>query len=289
MLVNKKIRKKHFLRVLLLLFVFEVSKIFLLILQDRFDVRLLVIPVIILILFRVVLSSRRMLASVPVLSRLGAFFIVYCMFCIPVEVIWLYYQISTLYYTGHIPLEVACLGTQLITVMETLSSFLSPSITGTVFDREVGCLTESEWRLEQYYLLARKISFGFVFTSVGIVGTRRICFSEYYVFTYFKMMGVTRIPYNIPGSSVYNRGWLDLTHAPHREIVMQLAGRNQLHDVPFLFQGGAEAVGLFLTGTFIVPLPLETFSDNTLLSIYAAFNEDIQGVIPDYMHFNCWE
>ena len=153
MLDNKKVRKKQFLAVFLLLFVFEVSKIVLLILQNRFDLRLLIIPVLILVLFKVVLSSRKMLASVPLLSRPGVFFVVYCIFCIPVEVIWLYYQISTVYYTGYIPLEVECLGAQLITVMETLGSFLWPNITENT-GKGIGCFTESECK-SIYILLGR--------------------------------------------------------------------------------------------------------------------------------------
>ena len=126
MLDRKKIRKKHFLGVFLLLFTFEMLKIVLLILQEQFDYRLLIIPVFILVLFRVTLKSRRMFSSVPLLGRPGILFVVYCIFCIPVELTWLYYQLSTFYYTGYIPLEVECLGTQLIAVMECLSSFISP-------------------------------------------------------------------------------------------------------------------------------------------------------------------
>ena len=143
MLNTRKIRKKQFLAVFILIFTFEVLKIGLLILQERFDFRLLIVPIFILALFRVTLKDRRMLAAVPFISRPGILFIAYCILCIPVEVVWLYYQISTYYYTSYIPLEVECLGTQLITVMETLGSFLSPNIAENM-GKEIGCLTESE-------------------------------------------------------------------------------------------------------------------------------------------------
>ena len=138
MLNTRKIRKKQFLAVFVLIFTFEVLKIGLLILQERFDFRLLIVPIFILALFRVTLKDRRMLAAVPFISRPGILFIAYCILCIPVEVVWLYYQISTYYYTGYIPLEVECLGTQLITVMETLGSFLSPNIIENT-GKETGC------------------------------------------------------------------------------------------------------------------------------------------------------
>lgn len=126
------VKKRYFLRMLLVLIALEVVRLFLHFLENTLEWTLFSGILLLILFYLSLVSNKRFLIRLPLRSKYSILFFVMVFIQIPLQIYVIWFQLRWYFSLGSFPIEVVSLGSYTIKCCSSVSSFLEGNTTGCV-------------------------------------------------------------------------------------------------------------------------------------------------------------